>query len=105
MYSGIPSAARGLANFGYIYFLFCRVGHVDRVMSLSLWGILYLSNKAVDRIREIVAAQMQLDGEEELGLRKLYGEDVEEEGEDDSGVLSSLGETICQDDSGIITDR
>ena len=99
MYSGLPSAVRGLANFGYIYFLFCRVGHVDRVMSLSLWGILYLSNKAVDRIREIVVAQMQLEGEEELGLRKLYGEDVGEEGE------GGREETFSQDDSGIITDR
>ena len=70
-------------------------------MSLSLWGVLYLSNKAVDRIREIVAAQLQQAGEEEeLGLRKLYYETgVREEGEGDRE------ESISQDDSGVIIDR
>ena len=69
-------------------------------MSLSLWGVLYLSNKAVDRIREIVAAQLRQAGEEEeLGLRKLYETGVREEGEGDRD------ESISQDDSGVIIDR
>ena len=70
-------------------------------MSLSLWGVLYLSNKMVDRVRELVAVQLhQIEEDERLGLRKPDGKNGGEDGETDKELLSTLGGTIYSDSSG-----
>lgn len=73
---------------------------------MSLWGVLYLSNKMVDRVRELVAVQLhQIEEDERMGLRKPDGKAVGEDAEIDRELLSSLGGTIYSDSSGEKDDR